>query len=419
MQYSNSLFREEAIEGQHRDKLGNALRLPSPQHLVVVCLLLFVTGSFIYLLITHTYTNKVSVVGWLVAEKASVDIYPIEQNSLLGDIPVTSNQIVSKGEVLAHLVRPNSQLSGETAHHKQLDSIKRQLSLLNQQTELNSRQYQQNLLQNKQLMGNLNAQLTTSKKRLSHLESLLSLHRAQENELYSLYQLGSVSKTVYQQSQEKGLQLKVQVSEAALALQQLMQSQTKARTNQQVLQIQYSEKRGSLLNQIEQTKQTLSSVNGADTYSLLSPIDGIVRNIQVEKGERVNPGNFMMQISPLNREVKARMYIPSSHSGFIAINQVVGLKLSAFPYQKFGMASASIHEVSEDVLLPQQIKEVPFVLQGPVFIAEAALTSQTLSANGKQIHLKDGMLFEAEIELAEMQLWEWLLKPILSLRGTV
>jgi hypothetical protein len=62
---------------------------------------------------------------------------------------------------------------------------------------------------------------------------------------------------------------------------------------------------------------------------------------------------------------------------------------------------------------------VPFVLQGPVFIAEAALTSQTLSANGKQIHLKDGMLFEAEIELAEMQLWEWLLKPILSLRGTV
>lgn len=419
MQYSNSLFREEAIEGQHRDKLGNALRLPSPQHLVVVCLLLIVTGSFIYLLITHTYTNKVSVVGWLVSEKASVDIYPIEQNSLLGDIPVTSNQIVSKGEVLAHLVRPNSQLSGEAAHHKQLNSIKRQLSLLNQQTELNSRQYQQNLLQNKQLMGNLNAQLTISKKRLSHLESLLSLHSAQENELYSLYQLGSVSKTVYQQSQEKGLQLKIQISEAALALQQLTQSQTKARANQQVLQIQYSEKRGSLLNQIEQTKQTLSSVNGADTYSLLSPIDGIVRNIQVEKGERVNPGNFMMQISPLNREVKARMYIPSSHSGFIAINQVVGLKLSAFPYQKFGMASASIHEVSEDVLLPQQIKEVPFVLQGPVFIAEAALTSQTLSANGKQIHLKDGMLFEAEIELAEMQLWEWLLKPILSLRVTV
>jgi multidrug efflux pump subunit AcrA (membrane-fusion protein) len=108
MKYSNSLFRKEAIEGQHRDKLGNPLRLPSPQHLVVVCLLLLVTASFIYLLITHTYTNKVNVVGWLVAEKASVDIYPIEQNSLLADIPVTSNQIVSKGEVLAHLVRPNS-----------------------------------------------------------------------------------------------------------------------------------------------------------------------------------------------------------------------------------------------------------------------------------------------------------------------
>jgi membrane fusion protein len=200
MQYSNSLFREEAIKGQHTGKLGNPLRLPSPQYLVVVCLLLFVTTGFIYLLITHTYTNKVSVVGWLVTEQASVDIYPIEQNSLLGKIAVVSEQVVKKGDVLAHLIRSGSQLSGEVAHHKQVASIQKQLSSLNKQIELHTQQHQQNLSQNEQLMSNLRAQLKTSKERLSHLENLLSLHATQETELYSLYKLGSVSKTIYHQS---------------------------------------------------------------------------------------------------------------------------------------------------------------------------------------------------------------------------
>lgn len=421
MQYSNALFREEAINGQHKDKLGNGslLRLPRPQHLIIVCVLLLVVGSFIYLLITHTYTSKVSVVGWLVTEKANIDIYPLEQSSLLSELAVKPNQTVSKGELLAHFIRPDAQLRGEVFIHKQRTSTQTQLDLLTEQKALNTRQYQQNLLQNKKLLINLDAQLVTARHRLSHIENLLSLHKTEEQEIHKLYQLGSISKAKFRLTQEKGLQLEIQRSDAALSLQNLAQSQDSAQHRQQTLAIQHSEKQSKLINQIEQLKQSLVSSQEAYSYSIFSPIDGIISNIQVEEGERLHPNTFMMQINPLDHELKVRMYIPSNHSGFISTKQPVRLKFNAFPYQKFGMVSATFDEVSKNILLPEQVNEVPFALQGPVFIAEAKLLSQTLKANGKNIPLKEGMLFEAEIELAEMRLWEWLLKPILSLRGTL
>ena len=419
MQYSSSLFRQEAVDGQDKNKLGSPLRLPSPRHLVVVFLLVFVTASLVYLLVTHTYTSKVSVVGWLVTEQASIDVYPLENNSLLSEVAVRPNQRVSKGETLAYLVRSDVQLSGEASHNEHVTSKTKQLAQLNEQANLNKRQFQQSLLQNERLIVNLSTQESTSQRRLSQLEGLIALHGSQEKELNRLYQSGSLPKVTYQQSQEKGLQLEIQRSDAKLALQQVKQSIDVARHNHHKLRLQQAEKHSHLVGQIEQMKQTLLSADGADTYSILSPIDGFVKNLQVVSGERLHLSHFMMQISPVSNTLKARMYIPSKQAGFIAKEQAVGLKLSAFPYQKFGMASARVKEISDNILLPQQIKEVPFTLQSPVFIVEAELATQTLSANGKEINLKDGMLFEAEVELSEMKLWEWLLRPILSLRGTV
>jgi membrane fusion protein len=125
-----------------------------------------------------------------------------------------------------------------------------------------------------------------------------------------------------------------------------------------------------------------------------------------------------MQLSPNQAFLEARLYIPSDQAGFIRTKQQIKLKLNAFPYQKYGMSDATIATVSEHILLPQQLTESPFQVNQPVLIATARLHTDTINANGQQIELKPGMLFSAEVVLSERKLWEWLLNPILSLRGS-
>jgi membrane fusion protein len=58
-------------------------------------------------------------------------------------------------------------------------------------------------------------------------------------------------------------------------------------------------------------------------------------------------------------------------------------------------------------------------LNGPVFLIEATLDTQTVNASGDTMKLKAGMLFKAEITLSNRSLLEWLLSPIYSLRGQI
>jgi membrane fusion protein len=75
--------------------------------------------------------------------------------------------------------------------------------------------------------------------------------------------------------------------------------------------------------------------------------------------------------------------------------------------------------VSQQILLPHQVKRLPMQLTEPVFLINAILDNQQLNANGDKVELKAGMLFQAEITLSNRSLLEWLLSPIYSLRGTI
>ena len=118
------------------------------------------------------------------------------------------------------------------------------------------------------------------------------------------------------------------------------------------------------------------------------------------------------------------MYIPSQKSGFIQINQLVLIRYSAYPYQKFGMARGIITAITKS---PYAAQELPVHIANVVqkttepnqlyYRATVKLASQTIETYGEPQPLQAGMLFDADVLQDKRRLYEWILEPIYSLIG--
>jgi membrane fusion protein len=417
-QENGSLFRHAAIEGQKTPKLGGALQLPQTNHFYLTVFILLITGLSLYLLISQTYTNRVTVHGWLVGDAPTINVQAYESSSLIERIFVRENQWVDKGEVLLRLTRPQSALHGENANLQTQSSLLAQVALLKERKNLIEKQFAQQERQQTLLMLGFTRELRLLNEKSKKLASMIA--NTADNLAQSRYlsERGLLSKATVKQLENDMLALAIQDDDHQLYKQNLENEIEKSKQAQLALALDYDVRRGGLLSEINKSEQQLNDFESSQYADLRSPVSGYVKNIQAKLGATVTTSTLLMQLSPNQAFLEARLYIPSDQAGFIKAKQQIKLKLNAFPYQKYGMSDATIATVSEHILLPQQLTESPFQVNQPVLIATARLHTDTINANGQQIELKPGMLFSAEVVLSERKLWEWLLNPILSLRGS-
>lgn len=125
-----------------------------------------------------------------------------------------------------------------------------------------------------------------------------------------------------------------------------------------------------------------------------------------------------MNILPEGSELVAELLLPTRSAGLVEEGDNSRLRFDAFPYQRFGYMESTIVRVDKALIIPNEIP-LPITLQEPVYRLRAKLSAQTMQAYGKQLNLKSGMLFEADIMLEQRRLIEWLLEPIYSLRGRI
>lgn len=416
MQYSNALFRPEAIEGQKRNTLGNAMLLPKTNHqllaLVLLCWFLLLCAW----LFTSNYTSKATVNGWLVSTKPSVDIVAKEANGSIQFAYVGNGQSVMAGDVLLNISRNAASLV-KANNRLQVNSLKESNALLQERKRIVTKQIEQEKIHNDRLVLRQTEHLNLALARMDSLQAQLSDIKEEEQNLYTLWQSKLIAKAAYSAQKDKRLSIQRQLEQQQinqlntethlLALQQNIISSSLE--SQQVL--------NSIASESEQIKREIQRVESLDSYLIKSPIDGIVHNLQTSAGEPIVSGAPLMQITPLNNPLTAKLFVPSNHAGFVKVNQEVNLKMNAFPYQKFGTLDATITHVSQHILLPSEVKRKPMQLSEPIFIIEAQLKSEQINANGEPVELKAGMLFQAEVVLSKRTLWQWLLSPIHSLKG--
>ena len=122
------------------------------------------------------------------------------------------------------------------------------------------------------------------------------------------------------------------------------------------------------------------------------------------------PGTVLPSLVPHDEPLLAEVEIENKDIGFVA-EAPVRLKLTAYPFPKYGMLEGTVRTISADAssgdgnASQEQQRE-------PAFRALIELNQQVLEATEQQLPLSAGMQVSAEIVQGQRIVLEYLLSPV-------
>ena len=142
---------------------------------------------------------------------------------------------------------------------------------------------------------------------------------------------------------------------------------------------------------------------------LRAPADGIVKDLAAHTpGSVLAPGAVLMTLVPEGEPLLAEVWLQNQDAGFVRAGQSAKLKLTAFPFQRYGMVEGRVLRISADSSERVDARQAP----GYAYRALIELHAQELRV-GEALHrLLPGMQLTAEIRLAERTVLEYLLSPV-------
>jgi len=150
---------------------------------------------------------------------------------------------------------------------------------------------------------------------------------------------------------------------------------------------------------------------------LRAPQDGIVKDLATHTvGSVVSPGTVLLTLVPRNDPMQAEVWVTNLDAGFVRPRQPVKLKLTAYPFQQYGMLDGEVLQVSPDASeVPAKSDKNNPGGENPVqsgFRTIVSLKAPYLERDGAKYHLNPGMQVSAEINLGSRTVLEYLLSPI-------
>jgi membrane fusion protein len=392
------------------------LKQPISISILTITLVLFLV-VFIYFLSTTKYARKETVNGFLVPDKGIVRIHS-NRSGVIEHILVREGDRVEAGDLLVQIRNSESLTSGVELSGELVTQTFEQIQALKEQTAALKQLHDTNIVSLKSQVR----QLTNSKNVLQNTIETngkkLALAENQYIKSKSLYTNGHLSKTSLDLKQQNlldaqsnlnsservKLQAEIEISNLQSKLEQLPLSQKVELSN---LEIQISMLRVKLLqlqNQYEFVEK--------------APEAGYVTGIRVHSGSRIVNERPILSIIPVDADLLIELLLPSRSIGFVELGNRVNVRFDAFPYQKFGFHGATITHIDDAVLLPNDTTS-PIQLNHAAYRIQARLDEQAVSAYGKQFELKAGMLAQGDIILEERTVFEWLMEPLYSIKGTL
>ena len=161
--------------------------------------------------------------------------------------------------------------------------------------------------------------------------------------------------------------------------------------------------------------QESAEQQGRSQIQVLAPGAGTVTALAFEMGQTVQAGAEVASVIPKGSVLEAHLLVPSRAIGFIEPGQNVLLRLSAFPYQKFGQAEGSVLRVEQSPLaLPTAKMPGDGSAAEPIYRVVVKLAHQSVRAYGKEKNYQVGMTLEADIHQDHRRLIEWVIDPLIS-----
>lgn len=150
---------------------------------------------------------------------------------------------------------------------------------------------------------------------------------------------------------------------------------------------------------------------------LKAPQDGTVKDLATHTlGSVVAPGTVVMTLVPAGDAMLAEVWVTHLDAGQVHAGQAARLKLTAYPFQQYGMMDGRVKHISPDAGEPgdQKGARSAGIQDQPAsgFRALIELPEPFLQARGKRYRLSPGMQVNAEIKLGTRTVLQYLLAPV-------
>jgi HlyD family secretion protein len=261
------------------------------------------------------------------------------------------------------------------------------------------------------------------------LEQTLPSYQAKEAAYEKLVKDGFAGKLMGQEKQrdriEKEQDLRAQEFNAKSLQASIGQSQKRLNQVQSDYRQKLEAERVATFAEFQRLEQEWAKQSHKNSLlELKAPQAGIVKDLATHTpGTVVSPGTVLMTLVPNNEALQAEVWLKNEDAGFVHAGQKVKVKLSAYPFQKYGMVDGKVLQVSADATdksatsnsQNNQNDNSQNTSGSNVQLAYRTiiqLNKQRLETEQDKLHLAPGMQVVAEIKLADETVMEYLLSPI-------
>jgi membrane fusion protein len=383
----------------------------------VACAVVSAT-MIVALLVFGHYTRRERALGSLVPQDGLVRL-SARDGGVVSEVLVSEGQQVSAGQTVLRISGDkSSRAMGSTG-----SGVAVSLALQKAALDTEIRDIDQIAIEQEEGLRRSEALV---KRELGQFARQLKLIRQQsESQIAFLERIrplvhkGYVSQVQVQQHETQALDSKAQIE--VLMRQQAGKERELSDVLSEIAQLPASSesKQSELGRQRAQLEQATIENEAGRMNEVVSGSSGMISSLLAVVGQSVSPGEVLLAVVPAASPLEAHLMLPSSAIGFVRVGTRVQLHYVAFPYQKFGIQSGHVTQVSKSALSANEISALggdAVEDRRPRYRVRVALDRQTIPVYNESERLLAGMSVEADILLDRRTFLEWLLEPLFGVR---
>lgn len=411
------LFRREALDFNREKSLGEVVLVRPLSFSVLTALAVSIAITVIAYAWLGQYTRKAHVTGYLAPSMGLIKVYAPEAGTLV-EKHVSEGQKVKQGDVLFVVsmernsrTAPEAKAAAIAKLKERRESLKQELAKQVKIDAIQTRALEERIQGMNAELKQLNLEVATQQDRVA---SAVKMTKRYQDLVASKF----ISEAAAQQKNDEVLdqQSKLQnLGRGRIALERELNS---ARQELSSAGLRAVNQRATIERSISALEQELTEHESRRTAVVTAPTDGTATTILAERGQVANTSTPLLSILPAGAELRAELLVPSKAIGFIAPEQTVAVRYSAFPYQRFGSYGGRVKEISRTLITPGEAN-LPIQLQEPVYRVTVGLDSQFVKAYSESMPLQSGMLLEADVSLDRHRIIQWIFDPLYSVTGKI
>ncbi len=309
------------------------------------------------------------------------------EGGIIKDIPVHENDIVDQGQVLV-VLDPTRFVSALDEAKSKAASL--QIKIAGLSAEINKQPFE------------IDPALRTKYPNLVKNEEQLYQDRVEQmSEMQNSYSLAQKELQLTQPIEKQGAASAVDIIH--------LQRQALA------LKAQINDFYSHSLDELNAARGDLSTLEASmialqdrlDRTTIRSPVKGIVKQIRIPTvGGVVLPGQEIMSVIPIEKNLLVEAEVKPSQIGFIRIGETALVKVTAYDYSIYGGIEGTVKEISADTIKNQQGKSF--------YLVRIKTSKDYLRSPENPLYIIPGMTASVDILTGKRTVLDYLLTPIIK-----